>query len=528
MTAHESDLDLAFAAWETATPFSFQKVTESGTTVGEIRMAYTNQSYAAGAAAFAYYPNSGVTGGDNWYIIEQATNSDFTPGTYGFITALHEIGHAIGLSHPFDGGSATTATLANANDHQRHTVMTYTQTDRNIYYSVGGGGLVSARTNASTPGIYDVAAIEYMYGAITDANTGNTVYSYGDWNPDDPFLIRTLVDSGGTDTIDASAQTRASVIDLTPGSFSSIGIYSEADQETYFQNLTGLTYDLSDSDLYTGADNLGIAFSAAIENAFGGAGNDTITGNTADNTLKGNGGNDTIDGGAGTADVAVFSGDYSSYTITDSGGTVTVTHNGSGADGTDTLTNIEFIDFADKRYTVGTGELGRAGGIVIPVKEETYSSAQKMARLSQAREDFNAGRLVMPKQAPSSRTQYFSRLAEARQRQFGPEPPSAAQSRAPDTETPSVNGLLVEGHLTTKTATTQQAVAAAVQVTAAQKSVLSVIQATLAEQATGLMKGPPLDRSVAAQITQTIKLLNTPNLVALKSITAPEVQAMLR
>jgi hypothetical protein len=88
--------------------------------------------------------------------------------------------------------------------------------------------------------------------------------------------------------------------------------------------------------------------------------------------------------------------------------------------------------------------------------------------------------------------------------------------------------LLVEGHLTTKTATTQQAVAAAVQVTAAQKSVLSVIQATLAEQATGLMKGPSLDRSVAAQITQTIKLLNTPNLVALKSITAPEVQAMLR
>jgi hypothetical protein len=42
------------------------------------------------------------------------------------------------------------------------------------------------------------------------------------------------------------------------------------------------------------------------------------------------------------------------------------------------------------------------------------------------------------------------------------------------------------------------------------------------------MKGPSLDRSVAAQITQTIKLLNTPNLVTLKSITAPEVQAMLR
>ena len=512
MTVHEANLDLAFSAWETATPFSFQKVTESGTTVGEIRMAYTGDS-SSGAAAFAYYPSNTVAAGDNWYVQSEASNSDFTPGTYGFITALHEIGHAIGLSHPFDGGSATSATLA-SNDNQRHTVMTYTQTDRNIYYAVSGGGLVSARTNASTPGVYDLAAIEYMYGAITDANTGNTVYSYGDWNPDDPFLIRTLVDSGGTDTIDASAQTRASVIDLTPGSFSSIGIYSQADQETYFGNLTGLSYTLSDPDLYTGADNVGIAFSATIENAYGGAGNDTITGNDADNILRGNGGNDTIDGGAGTSDVAVFSRDFSNYTITESGGTVTVAHNDSGADGTDTLTNIEFIDFADKRYTVGTGELARAGGLVIPVKEETYSATQQMARLAQAREDFKAGRLVMPQRQPSERQQYLSRLAESRRDWEAQNEIKGSVESAP--------------HLQSFKVQNQTEISAVRSLAGMQQAFVSTIQASLSANPPAVRGGLSMTAPTAEQIAKSIRLANADNKVALKSITAPEVQAMLR
>jgi Ca2+-binding RTX toxin-like protein len=404
--------------------------------------------------------------------------------------------------------------------------MTYTQTDRNIYYSVGGGGLVSARTNASTPGVYDVAAIEYMYGAITDANTGNTVYSYGDWNPDNPFLIRTLVDSGGTDTIDASSQTRASIIDLSPGSFSSIGIYSLAEQQTYFRTLTGLSYTLSSagSDLYTGEDNLGIAFSATIENAYGGAGNDTITGNTADNTLRGNGGNDTIDGGAGT-DVAVFSRDYSEYSITESGGTVTVTHNGSGADGTDTLTNIEFIDFADKRYTVGTGELARAGGLVIPVKEGLFSSERQAARLQQAREELNAGRPVLAPRPPSAKAKYLSRLAEARQKQFGKDNEITPTQTLVSPRSESV--AMSPAHVSGQSPPSSSQIAMAVRVTAAQKAVLAGIQATLENQAPQILGGSNLSTPKANEIARTIKLLNSSNLVALKSITAPEVRAML-
>jgi hypothetical protein len=108
--------------------------------------------------------------------------------------------------------------------------------------------------------------------------------------------------------------------------------------------------------LYTGADNVGIAFSATIENAIGGAGNDTITGNTANNAIKGGLGNDTIDGGSGT-DTAVFAGAKADYTITGLGtATITVVDNNAadGDEGTDTLTNIQFLEFSD--LTVDTSD----------------------------------------------------------------------------------------------------------------------------------------------------------------------------
>ena len=99
--------------------------------------------------------------------------------------------------------------------------------------------------------------------------------------------------------------------------------------------------------MYTGADNVGIAYSATIENAIGGSAADTITGNTANNALKGGLGNDTMDGGAGS-DTAVFSGAKADYTITGLGTTsITVVDNNTadGNDGTDTLSNFEFLEF---------------------------------------------------------------------------------------------------------------------------------------------------------------------------------------
>jgi surface protein len=77
----------------------------------------------------------------------------------------------------------------------------------------------------------------------------------------------------------------------------------------------------------------------------GTASSDTLTGTTENDSLKGFGGNDTINGGAGT-DTALFSGNKPSYSITNNGdGTYTV----AGLDGTDTLSNIEYLSFDDQQ-----------------------------------------------------------------------------------------------------------------------------------------------------------------------------------
>ncbi|MES2188362.1 MAG: DUF4214 domain-containing protein [Pseudomonadota bacterium] len=84
------------------------------------------------------------------------------------------------------------------------------------------------------------------------------------------------------------------------------------------------------------------------------SGADTITGNAFNNTFRGFGGNDRIDGGAGT-DTAVFGGSRASYNVTKTTTGYTV----SGADGVDTLVNVERLKFTDKTIAYDTS--GNAG-----------------------------------------------------------------------------------------------------------------------------------------------------------------------
>ncbi|MFN6100115.1 MAG: M10 family metallopeptidase C-terminal domain-containing protein, partial [Burkholderiales bacterium] len=211
--------------------------------------------------------------------------------------------------------------------------------------------------------LYDVKTVEFLYGDSTTTRTTDSTYS---WSAS-PRIIETIVDSGGVDTIDASNQTRTNIINLNSGSFSSICYWSQADQLSYYQSQyggntsvtlqnyitsTNTAYNVSDV-LYTGADNIAIAYSAVIENAVGGSAADTIIGNSVNNRLKGNAGNDSLTGGGGT-DTAVFTGNYANYTITQSGGSWTVQDN-VGTEGLDTVTGVQYLEFADLTWDLTTG-----------------------------------------------------------------------------------------------------------------------------------------------------------------------------
>ncbi|MGZ4969810.1 MAG: M12 family metallo-peptidase [Methylobacter sp.] len=71
-------------------------------------------------------------------------NSNLTPGGYGYETLLHEMGHALGLKHPFE----KSPTLPSDQDNTTNTLMSYT--------SKGGP--------YSTFSPYDVAALNWIYG----------------------------------------------------------------------------------------------------------------------------------------------------------------------------------------------------------------------------------------------------------------------------------------------------------------------------------------------------------------------------
>ena len=103
----------------------------------------------------------------------------------------------------------------------------------------------------------------------------------------------------------------------------------------------------------TAGDNTLIG-SAAAHNVFdSGAGDDVATGGGNDDLFIGGAGDDRLDGGDGI-DTAAFSGNFTDYSVTrHADGSLTVTDIRVGAtDGTDTLSNIELLQFADGMLTL--------------------------------------------------------------------------------------------------------------------------------------------------------------------------------
>ena len=236
-------------------------------------------------AGYASYPGSGE-GGDVWLNIYSASNDEVTPGEYGFSTLVHEVGHALGLKHPFDASPV----LPVATDSKQYTVMSYDEQPdvewREEIILPGHYSILYYDIHPSTLMLYDIAAIQYLYGKNMTTRAGNDTYEF---DPGAPFL-QCIWDAGGTDTISVSNFSRDCTINLNAGKFSSIAILPAP-----FQYGPDEDYD----GRYEGLNNLSIAFGAKIERATGGSGNDRLIGNAFGNVLTGNDGNDSLDGGAG-------------------------------------------------------------------------------------------------------------------------------------------------------------------------------------------------------------------------------------
>lgn len=289
-----------------------------------------------GAFASSFFSNGFITQSEVNVSTDWLANSGTTLDSYSFQTYLHEIGHALGLGHGgnYNSSASYEQDALYLNDSWATTVMSYfSQRENSFFNDQGFSGVFTL-----TPMSADVVAIQESYGFANTTRTGNTTYGVGNntgravygvgpavQNNAGNLLAFTIVDHGGTDTLNYSVYSANQLINLNEETFSNVG---------------------------GSVGNMSIARGTVIENAVGGSGNDQLIGNSRRNTLTGGQGNDTIDGGI-NVDTAVVSGNRSQYTITQTSvGVFRV----SGADGTDTLTNIEYLKFADQTIRLLRGE----------------------------------------------------------------------------------------------------------------------------------------------------------------------------
>jgi len=238
----QSAVDQIITAADSIITPSINKLTTGD---GDIRYNMITLSSTENGHAYYPMPSTSPIGGDVFLGSALGTdttvNNNINVGKYGYKTVVHELGHALGLKHPFAESSdpASDINLPTADDNRVNTVMSYTNfksNDLTFTYTDNGGGNFSYggsldATYPKTFMVYDIAALQSMYGADTTTQTGDNTYSFGT-TPS----YQSIWDAGGTDTLDFSSTTSGNTVKLTSGSYSNVNYRDAAVQTTYWQN----------------------------------------------------------------------------------------------------------------------------------------------------------------------------------------------------------------------------------------------------------------------------------------------------
>ncbi|MEC9433060.1 MAG: hypothetical protein VYD87_09130 [Pseudomonadota bacterium] len=279
----------AMATWAASAGIAFVEVPD--TLRGDIRFSIVDMSGQTNATGgplkgFGYYPGLvHYVGGDGepvTYMVHDGHGGDvylsrqyagdpnaFRPGVSGHSIVLHEIGHALGFKHPFDG-----TPTANLNGWQ--TVMSYDRSSSTV-----------------SLGSLDREAMRLLYGAPSDAPAAK-------WND----AKQAVVIKGGRGQ-DAIVATHHDDLISSRGQADRVSAGDGDDVVSGGGGADMLDGGAGDDRLLGGRGRDTLRGGEGDDALLGGPGRDTLQGGDGDDRLDGGGGLDRLSGGAG-ADIFVF------------------------------------------------------------------------------------------------------------------------------------------------------------------------------------------------------------------------------
>lgn len=260
-TKIHDDFRAAIATFSKYIPLTFTEVS-IGADIALLQTPQGNANSASSAYPWFSQASPGFNG-DVFLNSDQITTFGKGINTYGFESLLHELGHSLGLKHPFEANPPLPPEL----DKTTFTMMSYN----------------NKGTNCS-PTLLDIYQLQQFYGAVS-AYEGDTVYLFTaigrptingvPFLPTNKSVRQVLWDSSGNDTFDFSAlpfNSAGYTLDIRQGAFSHLN----------------------------GKPNIGtgIAYGMTVENVVNSSSDDTIYLNSLPNVISGynriNKGTDTI------------------------------------------------------------------------------------------------------------------------------------------------------------------------------------------------------------------------------------------
>ena len=227
-----------------------------------------------------------------------------------------------------------------------------------LFTAADSDGVVRDLTTSMLTNKFGVSGSDvFLTGVIFDDTDFTGAYSVGEGR--DEFLVS----AAGTATATWAAGGYSLAVGSNPAVSVTLGAGANAMQVTVDLSGDNVKLDLMNGDRILTSGDV-ILGDGALDVQMLGAVDNAVTGNTDQNVFYVGRGDNSLTGGGGL-DTVVFTGQRSDFEITETGSgqiTVTDTRTGPESDGTNTLTDIAFLEFSDEILSLPTDESGTALG----------------------------------------------------------------------------------------------------------------------------------------------------------------------